>query len=257
MHIPEFLTDLAIIFIVASITGMIVSKLKQPAIVAYILTGVFLGPHVFGLISDETLVQQLSEIGVIALLFTLGLEFSLNKFSEMRNSVIFTGTMQILGTFAVVGIVLRFFDFDLTQCILIGCAIALSSTVVVLRTLTTAGELDSLHGRIIIGILIIQDLSLIPIMIILPNLTTGEAITFMPILLAVIKAGFFLVLAMFVSFWLTPKLMDFITSTNKEFFDLLFYCYSNRNSINCDFIWYFIRIRCFCCRFSSKWNCSK
>lgn len=217
MHNPDFLFDLAVIFIVASITGMIISKLKQPAIVAYILTGVLLGPHVFGLISDEELVNQLSHIGVIALLFTLGLEFSLSTFSEMRNSVIFTGTLQIIGTFAVVCILLMLFSFDLTQSILIGCAIALSSTVVVLRTLATAGELDSLHGRIIVGILIIQDLSLIPIMIILPNLATGEAITFVPILLAVLKAGFFLVLALFVSFWLTPKLMDFITSTNKEF----------------------------------------
>lgn len=217
MHSPLFLFDLAIIFIVASFTGMIVSKFKQPAIVAYILTGVLLGPNVFGLMSDEELVSQLSHVGVIALLFTLGLEFSLSKFNEMRNSIIFTGVMQILGTFAAVCIILRVFNFDLVQSILIGCAIALSSTVVVLRTLTTAGELDSLHGRIVLGILIIQDLSLIPIMIMLPNLTTGGAITIMPIFLAVLKAALFLVLALFVSFWLTPKLMDFITSTNKEF----------------------------------------
>lgn len=217
MHNPQFLSDLATIFIFASVIGMVVSKLKQPAIVAYILTGVLLGPHVSGLISDKELVTQLSHIGVISLLFTLGLEFSITQFNEMRNSVIVTGILQIVGTFAVVCILLRFFNFDLVQSILIGCAIALSSTIVVLRTLTTEGALDSLHGRIILGILIIQDLSLIPIMIILPNLTTGQEITLIPILMAILKAGGFLLLAIFVSFWLTPKLMDFITSTNKEF----------------------------------------
>ncbi|MGD9580882.1 MAG: cation:proton antiporter [Vampirovibrionia bacterium] len=217
MHNSQFLLDLAIIFIVASVTGMLISKLKQPAIVAYILTGVLLGPNVFGLVSDEELVNQLSHVGVIALLFTLGLEFSLSKFNQMRNSVLFTGSMQIIGTLVVVCLLLLMFNFNITQSILIGSAIALSSTVVVLRTLTSSNQIDSLHGRIIVGILIIQDLSLIPIMIILPNLTAGETITLLPIIYAVLKAGFFLVLAIFVSFWLTPKLMDFITSTNKEF----------------------------------------
>ncbi|MEW5819649.1 MAG: cation:proton antiporter [Cyanobacteriota bacterium] len=217
MNIPHFFIEIAIIFVFASISGLILSRFKQPPIVAYILTGILLGPQVFALVTNEQLVNELSEIGVIALLFTLGLEFSFSKFNEIRNSIIFLGLLQIIGTLVLVSIIMSFFDFNFTQCILIGCAIALSSTVVVLRTLTSAAQLDSIHGRIILGILIVQDLSLIPIMIILPNLMSGEGSILFPLFIAIIKAVLFLGIALIISFGVTPLIMNLITSSNKEF----------------------------------------
>lgn len=217
MHIPDFFGELAIIFVVASILGMIFSKIKQPPIFAYILTGILLGPKVLGLIENREMVNQLAEIGVVALLFTLGLEFSFAKFKEMRNRIIVIGSLQIIVTTAIVSLIMYFLNFNFTQCIFIGFAIALSSTIVVLRSLSTSAQIDSIHGRIILGILIIQDISLIPIMIILPSLASGHGDMLISLLYAIFKAGVFLGLALFVSLGVTPLLMNFITSTNKEF----------------------------------------
>ena len=210
--------EIAIIFLFASILGLFLSKLKQPAIVAYIFAGVFLGPYGFGLLSNHEYVNEMSEIGVMALLFTLGLEFSLDKFKEIKHQIIFAGAFQLIGTILFVSVILYFgFSFNLSQTLFIASAIALSSTVVVLRTFISNAQIDSIHGKLVLGILIIQDISLIPIMIILPNLAAGEGLVISDLLIAIVKAGAFLGVALYVSYGLMPAIMNFVTSTNKEF----------------------------------------
>jgi CPA2 family monovalent cation:H+ antiporter-2 len=216
MELTTILLEVAIIFLVASIFGLILSRLKQPPIFAYILAGICLGPGVFGIIHNHDLIEVLSEIGVIALLFTLGLEFSLDKFKEIRNHVLFAGFLQILLTISFVGVIAFFLGGNLNQCILIGSIVALSSTVVVLKTLTDAAQIDSIHGRIILGILIIQDISLIPIMIILTSLSGETSSIIIPLILSFVKAALFIGIALFLSMGLIPLLLNFITSTSKE-----------------------------------------
>lgn len=216
LSLNSILFEIAIIFIIASILGLITSKFRQPAIFAYIFAGIILGPGLLGFIKNAELIDYLAEIGVIALLFTLGLEFSFDKFKEIKNHILFAGIMQIGLTITFVGILVFFLGFNITQCVLIGSIVALSSTVVVLKTLTDNAQIDSVHGRIILGILIIQDISLIPIMIILSNITGESGSMLIPLLSAILKAGVFLGLALFVSLKLTPMIMNLITSTNKE-----------------------------------------
>lgn len=210
------LVEIAEIFFVATIAGLALNKLKQPVILAYILTGLLLGPQVLGLVKEYELISFLSEIGVIALLFTLGLEFSFDKFKQVRRVALFAGSLQILLTIFIVAILSKLIGFNLAQSILLGSIVALSSTVIVLKSLTESAQLDSLHGRIIMGILIIQDLSLIPIMIILPNLGFESAIMFKLLGIAVLKATVFLGLAIFLSLKVAPKFMNLVASVSRE-----------------------------------------
>ncbi|EKE02435.1 MAG: hypothetical protein ACD_20C00389G0004 [uncultured bacterium] len=220
MHETNFLIEIAEIFLLASVVGLILSKLKQPTIVAYILTGIVLGPGVLGLVKNQEIISQLAEIGIIALLFTLGLEFSFDKFKQVRKTALFAGLFQIILTILFISIITGLIGFNLVQSLLLGCIVALSSTVIVLKSLTESAQIDSLHGRIMLGILIIQDLSLIPIMIILPSLALESGQIFMPLLLSILKAGVFLALALLMSLKVAPIIMNFITSTNKEILTL-------------------------------------
>ncbi len=214
---PEttFLLEISLIFILATVASAILSKFKQPLIAAHILTGIILGPHVLGLVNNMKAIHQLSEIGVIALLFTLGLEFSFDKFNKVKDIAILSGISQILLTILTVFVVAKLCSFNTAQCFLLGCIVALSSTIIVLKSLTDCAQLESIHGRIILGMLIIQDLSLIPIMIILPQINSSGDI-FIPLLFALLKAGVFLLLAILASIKFIPFVMNFIASTSKE-----------------------------------------
>ena len=211
----NFLIEIATIFMFASVLGLVLNKLRQPAIVAYILTGVLLGPNMLGWVKNETLISQLSEIGIIALLFTLGLEFSFDKFKQVRKTALSAGIMQVVITILVVAGILKLLNFSTPSCLLIGCIVALSSTVIVLKSLAESAQSDSIHGRIMLGILIIQDLSLIPIMLLLPNLGAESGTTLSSLLLPIVKAVIFLVLTLVLSLKIAPIVTNFIT-TSKE-----------------------------------------
>lgn len=217
MHGNEIFFDITIIFLIASVLGLIMNKLKQPSIVAYIATGLIVGPNALAILSNHQVVEELSEIGVVSLLFVLGLEFSLEKIKESRTQFIFTGILQIVTTIIIVTVLMPVFAFNIYQAVFIGCIIALSSTVVVIKSLADSAQMDSLHGRLALGILIMQDLSLIPIMIILPQLTHEGGVILLPLMIAIVKAGLFLVMAMFIGLKLMPGLMNLVTKRNKEF----------------------------------------
>lgn len=212
----NFLLEITTIFFIASVLGIFLGKLKQPAIIAYILTGILLGPNVFQVVKSVEHINELAEIGVIALLFTLGLEFSFEKFKQVQNTALIIGSLQILVTIAIVYFLTHLLGFNNVQSLILGTVVALSSTVIVMKSLTETSQLDSLHGRIILGVLIIQDLSLIPIMILLPNLSSESSALFSTLIIAIFKASVFLLLALFISLRLAPQVMRFITSTNRE-----------------------------------------
>lgn len=212
----NFLIDIAIMFFTASIAGLALSKLKQPAILAYILTGIILGPGVLGIIENDEIINQLAEIGVIALLFTLGLEFSIDKFKQVGKAAFLLGISQILITIFFVALILKSLGLSASLSILIGCIVSLSSTVIVIKSLSEIAQSDSLHGRLMLGILIIQDLSLIPIMIILPNLGMDSGVILTSLAFSIIKACIFLVLAIFISLKISPIITNLFASTSRE-----------------------------------------
>jgi len=187
--------------------GMLARRLKLPVILGYLAGGILVGPFGLRLVQDVDSVNALATLGVILLLFTLGLEFSLSELRKLGKVAILGGFIQITAT-ALIGLGLgKAFGWETTQAIFFGFLIALSSTMIVLKTLLERGELDSTHGRVLIGILLIQDLSLIPLMIILPALGGEDGIMWAEIALAVVKAALFIGLMLALGLWILPRLL--------------------------------------------------
>ncbi len=164
-------TDLIVLFAVAIIIILLFSRLKIPAVIGFLITGIALGPFGFKVIEDIESVNSLAEFGIILLLFTLGIEFSFKEIFQLRKSLIVGGGSQILITAIGVFFIANFLGVGLKAAILIGFLAALSNTGIVLKILADKGELDTLHGKNTLAILIAQDLISIPMMLFIPFLT--------------------------------------------------------------------------------------
>jgi len=164
------LKDLAVIFACSLLVILAFHKLKLPALPGFIVAGMILGPNALGLVSDPRRVESLAEVGVILLLFTIGIEFSLSRLKEMGRQVLVGGLGQMAFTvLATVAAGIAFLP-SWRVALFLGFLIALSSTAIVLKGLTDKGEIDAPHGRLATGILIFQDLCVVPIMLLLPFL---------------------------------------------------------------------------------------
>jgi CPA2 family monovalent cation:H+ antiporter-2 len=199
--------DLIIVLAVAIAGGMLARWLRLPIIIGYLAGGIAVGPYGFSLVGDLGTINTLATVGVILLLFTLGLEFSLSELKRIGKVAVLGGIAQIVLTAAVGLAVGKLLGWEMLQAIFFGFLIALSSTMVVLKTLMDRGELDSGHGRVMIGILLVQDLSLVPLMIILPAIggTSGEI--WLSLGIAVLKAVLFIGVMLLLSLWGLPWLL--------------------------------------------------
>lgn len=215
MHAPLF-ADLVVLLLV-SIAVLYASHLARlPAIVAFLLSGMLLGPHGFGLVHGVEDVEQLAEIGVILLLFTIGLEFSLADLLRMRRVVLLGGSVQVVVVTAAIGLAASLVGLPANQAVFLGMIASLSSTAVVLRLLQQKAEVDAPHGRMSLGILVYQDLMIVPMTLVVPLLagTSGGlgpslvdfAVKTVAVLVAVI------VLARFV----VPQLLHRVVATRSR-----------------------------------------
>ena len=200
-------TDIIVIVIAAFLGGLVARKLGQPLILGYILAGVALGPFTGGLtvvhIHD---IELLAEIGVALLLFGLGLEFS---FTELRRvgAVALIGTPIQMALTTVLGLGLgRAMGWDVRQSIWLGALISLSSTMVILKTLMSQGRIGTLSSKVMLGMLIVQDLAVVPLMIVLPQLNAPAA-GLTAVGLAALKAAVFLAAMILLGTKLLPRLM--------------------------------------------------
>ena len=201
--------DLIIVLVAAIAGGILAHWLRLPIILGYLATGIAVGPYGLGLVRDLETINALATIGVILLLFTLGLEFSLNELKRIGRIAVWGGSAQILLT-AGVGFALgKLLGWETTNAIFFGFLIALSSTMIVLKTLMERGELDSAHGRVMIGILLVQDLSLVPLMIILPAMGGEEGVQLWSSLgIATLKATLFIGVMLVLGIWGLPWLLE-------------------------------------------------
>ncbi len=150
-------------------------RLRLPAIVGLLLTGVIVGPYGLRLVHDIDVVESLAEVGIILLLFTIGIEFSLHTLLSLKRIVGIAGTLQVGLSMAATYGAARFLGRSGAEAVLWGFLVALSSTAIVLKLLGERGETDSPHGRIAVGVLILQDLSVVPMMFLLPLLSGTAA----------------------------------------------------------------------------------
>jgi CPA2 family monovalent cation:H+ antiporter-2 len=167
----KLLQDIAVIFGLAIIVLQVCHKIKLPAIIGFLATGAFVGPHGLHLVKSVHEVELLAEIGVVLLLFTIGLEFSLKELFRLKRQVLIGGSLQVFLTITVTSLIFIFgFEIPGNRAIFIGFLMALSSTAIVLRLYQERSELDSSHGENILAILIFQDVIIVLLMLLTPFL---------------------------------------------------------------------------------------
>lgn len=214
MHEIEFLKVIVIIFGLASLVVFVFNKLKLPSVVGFLLTGVIAGPHALGLIADIEIIDVLAEIGVILLLFIIGMEYSFKKLAKIKNIVFIGGLMQVGLTILVVVTILHFTHIPYNQAVFIGFLVALSSTAIILKVLQEKDQVDTHHGKISLGILIFQDLVIVPMMLFVPFLS-GEVTNIGSELFFLLIKSFALLGVTFVfARWVIPFILHKIAVSN-------------------------------------------
>lgn len=170
MHTPQLFADLLIILLVSVPVAFLCLRLKLPLLVGLMLTGIAIGPYGLGLIREVAGVEILAEIGVMLLLFSIGLEFSLKRLREMKQLVLIGGGLQVGVTIAVTAGAAYFFGRSIGQSVFFGFLVALSSTAIVLKSYVDRNEVDAPHGRSGVGILLFQDISIVFMLLMIPVL---------------------------------------------------------------------------------------
>jgi len=170
----EFVADLALVLLAALVGGFVAQRFGQPLIVGYILAGLAVGPFTAGpTVGNVHHIDQLAELGVALLLFSLGLELSLRKLAPVRAVAIGGTLIQVVLTMAFGFALSRLLGWSPLPSVWFGAVIALSSTMVALKTLQAHGRIGTLSARVMLGILVIQDLAVVPLMIVLPQLSSA------------------------------------------------------------------------------------
>src|SRR3989344_2214744 len=199
----SFTLGLFLVTLLALIGGYFAKKLKAPAIVGYILAGVIAG----GIFSFKNFgIEKLAELGSILLLFSIGLEFSITRFKGLLNKIFSASILQMIIVTIVLYFLLKLFRIDNISSLVLSIGFSMSSTAVIIKMLFDRGESDSVHGKLMVGWLLIQDLSVIPVMILLPLLIGGEEAILLPGILAFAKS----VLLIFVAVILGKNVVPFI-----------------------------------------------
>jgi len=202
------IVNVAIVLAAALVGGMVAHRLRQPVILGYLLVGIAIGPYGFGIVRDVELIETLATIGVALLMFAVGLEISYSQLREVGKVGIWGGIAQILATFAL-GLVAGklLFQWTVSDAAFFGLLISLSSTMVCLKILMERGELDSVHGRIMVAILIVQDLSVVFMMVVVPVFGATPQVLLSSLAIALGKAVLFLGVAVILGIWVLPWLL--------------------------------------------------
>lgn len=217
MHEIEFLKVIVIIFGLASLVIFIFNKLKLPSVVGFLLTGIIAGPYALGLIADIDIIDVLADIGVILLLFIIGMEFSIKKLLKIRNIVFIGGILQVSLTILVVmGILHYFTHVPYNQAVFVGFLVALSSTAIILKVLQENDQVETHHGKISLGILIFQDLIIVPMMLFVPFLSGESSNLGGELLLLLVKSIALLGVTFVFARWLIPYVLHKIAISNSQ-----------------------------------------
>lgn len=216
MHAPGFLQPLVLVFLVALLAAWLLHRLKQPPLVGFLVAGAMLGPHGLGLVRDQGAVEALAEVGAVLLLFTVGLELSLPNLRRLGRIVWGAGPIQLGGTIILLGAVGLAAGYGLRRGLFFGFLVALSSTAIVLKLLMDRGEMDSPHGRLLIGILILQDLAVVPMMLLVEPLAQGGREGLIAAAIAMGKTAVMAVLLLLVARIVMPRLLRGVVGTQRK-----------------------------------------
>jgi len=219
-HTPPLLADLVLIIACAIPAVALAQRLRIPSVVGFLLTGLIIGPHAFAVVGEPEAVAELAEIGVVLLLFAIGLELSLSRVAKMARWVLRGGALQVGSMMAAVALVAVVLGLGLAHGVFYGALAALSSTAIILKLLNERNELDSPAGRVVVAILIFQDLCVVPLMLLVPILggaggTAFEAVKMLGLSLGTVTA--LVVLGGIGVRWLLSRIAEL---RNRELFTL-------------------------------------
>lgn len=219
MEHSSILVELLIMLLVTAPVVFVIQKLKMPAMIGFLIAGVILGPSVTGWITDKQDIEIFAEIGVVLLLFSIGLEFSLTNLKKLHKQMLIGGTLQFILTSGAVFAVTYYFHWNFKEALILGFLIALSSTAIVFKLLWDQGEIRSPQGMLATGILLFQDLCVVPLVIFVQaiggeaNIPTIEVIFSMARALAILAA-----IWLFLRFLLVPIFKEIARLQNRELF---------------------------------------
>ncbi|MCP3902062.1 MAG: sodium:proton exchanger [Planctomycetes bacterium] len=202
--------EILIVLGAALLLGTLAEQVRLSAILGYLVAGTLVGPNVLGLVEQADHVKTIAELGVALLLFTIGLEFSFRRLRRLGRIALLGGTVQVLVTLGAGAVISIVFGLGVRAALAVGAMVALSSTACVLRLLIDRGEIDSIYGRNALGMLLLQDLAVIPLMMLVIVLSAGStvadfsiAIGRMALLAAALIVGFVVIFI-----WVIPRLLD-------------------------------------------------
>ena len=215
------LKDIVYIFGLSIVILIIFHRIRVPFIVGYLLTGLLVGPYGLALIGGVEEVEVLAEVGVVLLLFTIGVEFSFNKLLNIRRSVLIGGPLQVLFT-VIAGFAIAFIlGMPAGESIFIGFLLSLSSTVIVLKQLQERAEVDTPQGQSALGFLIFQDILIVPMMLFTPLLANDPGYMAASPYAIAVKGTAIIVLAIVMAKWIVPKILYYVVRTqSRELFIL-------------------------------------
>lgn len=221
MHVP-LLQDILILLAFAVVIVFALQRVKIPSIIGYLLTGVVIGPYGLSLINAVEEVELLSEIGVILLLFVIGMELSIKQLASIKKTIFIGGFLQVGITVVVVGLIYYLLDFPWNEAVFVGFLFSLSSTAIVLKTLQDRNEISAPHGRNALAILIFQDIIVVPMMLVAPLIAGVSADVGISVFSLIIKSVVVLVITLVSARYVVPRLMHAVARTNsKELFLLV------------------------------------
>ena len=225
----DILKDVVIIFALSTFVNFIFTKIRIPTLVGYLLTGIVAGPFLLGIIHSPHEIEIMAELGVVILMFTIGMEFSLKHLLKIRRIVFLGGFIQLTLTALVTMVLARSYNMEWKGALFIGFLTALSSTAVVLKILQDRSEVTSNYGRTVVGILIFQDIVLVPLLLFTPFLKGDTTNIGTDLLALAIKTVFIVGFVYAGNKWFMPKVLHWIAMTkNQELFlmSILLICLS-------------------------------
>ena len=215
----DILKGIVIIFALSTLVNLLFTRIRVPTVVGYLLTGVIAGPHILALAGAQEEIEILAEIGVVLLLFTIGLEFSLQHLFKIRKIVFLGGFLQVMVTAGVFFIVSTFYEMTWQSGLFISFLAALSSSALVMKLLQERSEISSNYGHTVLGILIFQDLLLVPLLLFTDLLGDNVMNIREEIITLSLKVLFIIGLVYVGNKWVFPKLLHLIAMTkNQELF---------------------------------------
>ena len=212
MHAVTFLQDLAVVMIVAALVSVVFHRFKQPVVLGYIIAGVIIGPHTppAALVYDPETIDTLAELGVILLMFSLGLEFSLRKLTQVGASALIAALLEILLLFWVGYEIGRLFGWPLLDSIFLGAMLSMSSTTVIIKVLGELGKMKEPFAHLIFGILIIEDILGIAMIALLSGIAMTGHLSVGDVGLTLGKLGIFLAVTLVAGLIVVPRLIGYV-----------------------------------------------